>query len=45
MENNQENKASKKKRILICVLITVAVIGAAIGLGVLCGGLILDNII
>ncbi len=35
----------KKKTIIISIIITLAVIGAAIGLGVLCGGLILDNVI
>ena len=34
-----------KKTIIISICITLVVIGAAIGLGVLCGGLILDNII
>lgn len=36
---------SKTKKILIIVSITLAVIGVAIGLGVLTGQLILDNII
>lgn len=35
----------KTKKILIIAAITIAVIGVAIGLGVLTGQLVLDNII
>lgn len=44
-ESDREKKSKKRKRIIIDVTITLAVIGVAILLGVVLGKVILDNII
>ena len=45
LESDREKKSKKRKRIIIDVAITLAVIGVAILLGAVLGKVILDNII